>query len=55
MRTARIQGEGNSFYPVMSRVVDGQFIFGDLEKEVSQRYRHLLVQPAPPTTGSVDG
>lgn len=33
MRTARIRGEGKSYYHCVSRVVDRQFIFGDEEKE----------------------
>lgn len=33
MRTARIRGEGKSYYHCVSRVVDRRFIFGEEEKE----------------------
>lgn len=33
MRLPRIKGQGTSFYHCISRVVDGRFIFNDLEKE----------------------
>lgn len=37
MRTARIKGDGGDFYHCMSRVVDRQFILGEVEKEVFRR------------------
>jgi len=39
MRTARILYPGTAYYHVMSRVVDGNYIFGDEEKA---RFRHLM-------------
>jgi len=39
MRTARILYPGTAYYHVMSRVVDGNYIFGDEEKA---RFRYLM-------------
>ncbi len=42
MRTSRLLGEGRSFYHCMSRVVDKQFIFNELEKEYFLRTMRKL-------------
>lgn len=42
MRFPRIKGEGASFYHCTSRVVDGRFIFQDLEKEYFVRLLRKL-------------
>jgi len=42
MRTARLLGEGRSFYHVMSRVVDRQMIFEPKDKEVFRKIMRTL-------------
>ena len=39
MRVARVLGEGEAFYHILSRVVDRRFVLDDTEKE---RFRRLM-------------